>query len=140
MVLKAKKIFTIYMVLTILVSSNTFAYYEHVCLLTKVKSLSLRPNSCAGTNSEKNAEDFSPHFQKKACCDLNLVVKKIDQSNFHNFSFHSISNGLFDFTSFFSAVFNFSPIYLLKQTSDFTNTSPPFFLEKIYLLLTVFRI
>ena len=76
MVLKAKKIFTIYMVLTILVSSNTFAYYEHVCLLTKVKSLSLRPNSCAGTNSEKNAEDFSPHFQKKSVLRFKSGSKK----------------------------------------------------------------
>ncbi len=140
MVLKAKKIFTIYMVLTILVSSNTFAYYEHVCLLTKVKSLSLQPNSCASSDSEKKAEDFSPHFQKKTCCDLNLVVKKIDQSNFHNFSFNSITNYFFDLISNPLADFQFLPFNLLTQTLGFTNTSPPFFLEKIYIFISVFRI
>ncbi len=140
MVLKAKKIFTIYMVLTILVSSNTFAYYEHVCLVTKVKSLSLQPNSCASSDSEKKAEDFAPHYQKKTCCDLNLVVKKIDQSNLHNFSFNSILSNFFELISNPLIDFQFSPINLLKKTLGFTNTSPPFFLEKIYLLLTVFRI
>jgi hypothetical protein len=140
MILKAKKIFTVYMVLTVLVSSNTFAYYEHVCLLTKVKSLSLQPYSCSSSDSEKKAEDFSPHFQKKTCCDLNLIVKKVDQSNFHNFSFNSIFNNFFALIEIPLIDFQCSPINLLKPTLGFTNTSPPFFLEKIYIFISVLRI
>lgn len=140
MIVKAKKIFTMYMVLTILVSSNTFAYYEHICLLTKVKSLSFEPKTCVSPSGKKTTEDFVPHFQKKTCCDLNLVVKKIDQSGFHNFNFDSSSINFFGFLLIPSVVFNISPVYLLIQTLGYANTSPPFFIDKIYILISVIRI
>ena len=128
------------MVLTILVSSNTFAYYEHICLLTKTKSLSLQPATCAGSASNKTSEDYKAHFQKKTCCDLNLVVKKIDQSNLHNFNFDTSSNNIFDIISIPSVLFKSLYDYLLKETLGFANTSPPFILEKVYLFIAVFRI
>lgn len=128
------------MVLTILVSSNTFAYYEHICLLTKDKSLSFEPKICASSSSKKTTEDFIPHFQKKTCCDLNLVVKKIDQSEFRNFKFDSSSSNLFGLLLIPSVVFKLSPVYLLIQTLGYANTSPPFFIDKIYILISVIRI
>jgi hypothetical protein len=75
----AKKIFTIFMMITFLVSSHAFAYYEHICLITKQKSLSFVPKTCVGTYV-LSEESKTPEFKRASCCDLNFKVQKVDNA------------------------------------------------------------
>jgi hypothetical protein len=59
------------MFLTILVSSQSFAYYEHICLITKQKTISFEGQTCAGKLSHKQ-ESKTPEFKRSSCCELNL--------------------------------------------------------------------
>jgi hypothetical protein len=80
MMQKLKKIFTVFMVLTILVSSQSFAYYEHICLITKQKTISFEGQTCAGKFSHKQ-ESKTPEFKRSSCCELNLKIQKVDNAH-----------------------------------------------------------
>ena len=80
----AKKIFTIFMMLTILVSSHAFAYYEHICLITKQKSISFEPKTCAG-KYVLSQESKTPELKRSSCCDLNFKVQKVDNAQQNHF-------------------------------------------------------
>lgn len=77
---KLQKIFTVFMVLTILVSSHAFAYYEHICLITKKKTVSFEAKTCAGKFSLKQ-ESKTPEFKRISCCELSFKVHKVDNAH-----------------------------------------------------------
>jgi hypothetical protein len=135
-----KKIFTIFMTLAVLVSSHTFAYYEHVCLLSKEKTFSLEPISCAGQNEESVPESAQPQLNIKTCCDLNLVLKAgqltsnqdlIFSPSFLTYFFVIPSSFIFSVVGFLS-----SERYTFKKAT----TSPPFIIFEKYIRFEVFRI
>ena len=126
---KAKKTFTLFMVFTILVSTHAFAYYEHTCLITKHKSYSLEPKTCAGKGFPK--ENKTAEIKRSSCCELNLKIQKVDDGlkNILRFSINSplaILNEVF--------VFEILEFQIQKHASlslFFENTSPPS--QKVYI-------
>lgn len=133
----AKKIFTIFMVLTVLVSSHAFAYYEHICLITKQKTLSFEPKTCAG-KSVLSEESKTPELKRASCCELNLKVQKVDnaQQNHLLAPVFVIFEGNFKNPSF---VF---PSIILEEEKSVVlvsgNSSPP--KEKLFILHDQFLI
>jgi hypothetical protein len=121
---KIQKIFTVFMVLTILVSSHAFAYYEHICLITKQKTLSFDAKTCAGKFTLKE-ESKTPEFKRSSCCELNLKVQKVDnaQQNHLHFPDFLVYDGQLNIPTFSLGV-----IESFKEKTNniaFTNTSPP---------------
>lgn len=120
---KAKKIFTIFMVLTVLVSSHAFAYYEHICLITKQKTYSIDPETCAGKFIPK--ESKTPEIKRPTCCELNLKVQKVDdgQQNHLKIPVFVAFEGLFELPIFVFSILVFDE----TKTSNFAfgNSSPP---------------
>jgi hypothetical protein len=120
----AKKIFTVFMVLTVLVSSHAFAYYEHICLITNQKSLSFEPKTCAGKHVISK-ESKTPEIKRASCCDLNLKVQKVDKAQ-QNHLFTPVFVA-FDL-SFHRPSFVFSSIIIEEKKNIFFvsgNSSPP---------------
>ena len=133
----AKKIFTIFMVLTVMVSSHAFAYYEHICLITKQKTLSFEPKTCAG-KYVITEESKSPELKRASCCELSFKVQKVDnaQQN-HLFAPVFVSfEGYFQYTSFV-----FSSITIEEKKSKVFvsgNSSPP--KKRLFILFDQFLI
>lgn len=126
---KAKKIFTVFMVLAVLVSTHAFAYYEHTCLITKHKNYSLEPKTCAGKGFPK--ESKTAEIKKSSCCELNLKIQKVDDGLKNILSF-SLNAPLAILNA--AIVFEFPEFQIQKETSlslFFTNSSPPN--QKVYI-------
>jgi hypothetical protein len=137
---KAKKYFTLFMMLAVLVSSNTFVYYEHFCTFSKVKTLSFQARNCAGfiINNKEDSQNKIPVFSKKSCCELKLVVKKSENK------INTTSELKFSFKNFFQIQsylnFKFSKILEFKNYLLTSFKQLPVFWHKIYIILNVFRI
>lgn len=134
---KFKKIFTVFIVLTILVSSQSFAYYEHICLITKQKTISFEGQTCAGKFSHKQ-ESKTPEFKRSSCCELNLKVQKVDNAQQNH-----LLSPVFDYwiesfqnSNLYFSCYNFSD----KKPAIFiaANSSPP--KKKLFLLNDQFLI
>ncbi len=59
MIQSLKKIVALSMALTVLVSSHSFAYFEHLCTLTNIKKVSFSPETCAGEFKEADFSDLA---------------------------------------------------------------------------------
>ncbi|MCP9764603.1 HYC_CC_PP family protein [Lacihabitans soyangensis] len=121
---KLQKIFTVFMVLTILVSSHAFAYYEHICLITNQKTVSFEAKTCAGKFSVKQ-ESKTPEFKKASCCELSFKVQKVDNAQQIHFT-----TPVFDYLegSFQRPAFIFSVVDFAAEKSVVfvsSNSSPP---------------
>jgi hypothetical protein len=134
---KAKKIFTIFMVLTVLVSSHAFAYYEHICLITNQKTLSFEPKSCAGKSSVSE-ESKTPQLKRASCCELNFKVQKVDTAQQN----HLLAPVFVAFKgSFQNPIFVFLLIFSQEEKSLVFvsgNSSPP--KKKLFILHDQFLI
>jgi hypothetical protein len=137
MMQKLKKIFTVFMVLTILVSSHSFAYYEHICLITKERTLSFEGQTCAGKFFPKQ-ESKTPELKRSSCCELSFKIQKVDSPHqnhllnpFFDYCVESFQNSNFVFSCY-----NFSD----KKSAIFIaeNSSPP--KKKLFLLHDQFLI
>ena len=133
---KLQKIFTVFMVLTILVSSHAFAYYEHICLLTRVKTYSIEPKTCAGKGFPKESKSAS--FKRPSCCELHLKVLKVDNGlqnqikiPVQNQQYFCLDFPVFDFTFL-------APNIQKVQNFVFSNSSPP--KQKLFVLYDQFLI
>jgi hypothetical protein len=129
MLKKVKKICTLFMVFAILVSTHAFAYYEHTCLITKHKSYSLDPKTCAGNGFPK--ESKTAEIKRSSCCELNLKIQKVDDGIKNILSF-SINLPLAILNTVF--VFEILEFQIHKESSlslFFTNNSPPY--QKVYI-------
>lgn len=123
------------MVFAVLASSHAYAYYEHLCLFTKIKTVSLSPKDCRGEEPESapiNKEDHTTHFEKKSCCELSVGFKKVDDSQNH-ISFIGLS--VSDLAIFNNKNFNFQPelIGFSANILHFGDSSPPFLSQKTYI-------
>jgi hypothetical protein len=126
---KVKKICTIFMVFTILVSTHAFAYYEHTCLITKHKSYSLEPKTCAGKGFPE--ESKTAEIKRSSCCELNLKIQKVDDG-LKNILCFSVNSPLAILNTVF--VFENPEFQIHKEASlslFFTNNSPPS--QKVYI-------
>ncbi|MCP9756880.1 hypothetical protein EGI26_17075 [Lacihabitans sp. CCS-44] len=134
---KAKKIFTIFMVLTILVSSHAFAYYEHICLITKQKTVSFEPKTCTG-KSVLSEESKTPQLKRSSCCEQSFKLQKVDNAQQN----HLFAPVFIVFDDVFQTPnFVFSTIVLKKQKSIVfvsSNSSPP--RKKLFILNDQFLI
>ncbi len=132
-----KKIFTIFMVLTVLVSSHAFAYYEHICLITNQKTLSFEPKTCAG-KSFIYEESLTPELKRAYCCELNLKVQKLENAQQN----HLLAPNFVAFEGDFQNLsFDFSSIIFEKIKSIiFVSgiSSPP--KKKLFILFDQFLI
>lgn len=63
------------MALTVLVSSHSFAYFEHLCTLTNIKKVSFTPETCAGEFKEADFSDLAT-LKKGTCCEISYKVNK----------------------------------------------------------------
>jgi hypothetical protein len=133
----AKKIFTIFMVLTVMVSSHAFAYYEHICLITKQKILSFEPKTCAG-KYVITEESKSPELKRASCCELSIKVQKVDNAQQN----HLLAPVFVSFEGHFQyPSFVFSSIIIEKKKSKgfiSGNSSPP--KKRLFILFDQFLI
>lgn len=124
------------MVLAIFANSHTYAFYEHICLITKIRTISLKPTSCDEPDKNQTKSE-STQFSKKTCCDINTIVNVSpdnDTANHPNFYFIS---GIFStIPNFVFHYFSFPNLKLLHSG----DTSPPFIKSKLFIFLAVFRI
>ena len=74
-----KKILAFTMALTVLVSSHSFAYFEHLCTITQKKTLSFHLETCAGDFIDVASSD-TPVLKKSVCCEIDLKVNKADNA------------------------------------------------------------
>jgi hypothetical protein len=74
-----KKIMALSMALTVLVSSHSFAYFEHICTLTNIKTLSFQLETCAGDVIESPPSNTNT-IKKSICCDISLKVNQADNA------------------------------------------------------------
>ncbi len=86
MIQKFKKILALTLALTVLVSSHSFAWFEHLCTITKIKSVSFTPESCAGDRGE---DAPATTLKKGTCCEVTLKVNKADDAIQQNYTFYS---------------------------------------------------
>lgn len=77
---KFKQILAFTMALTVLVSSHSFAYFEHLCTITKVKKLSFDLESCAGDLVETPPPSEAFTLKKGTCCKITFKVNKADNA------------------------------------------------------------
>lgn len=75
MIQSLKKIVALSMALTVLVSSHSFAYFEHLCTLTNIKKVSFSPETCAGEFKEADFSDLAT-LKKGTCCEISYKVNK----------------------------------------------------------------
>ena len=68
---KLKKILAFTLALTVLVSSHSFAWFEHLCTITKTKTLSFDLETCAGDLVEATPSNALT-LKKGACCEITL--------------------------------------------------------------------
>jgi hypothetical protein len=131
-----KKYFTLLMVLAIFANSHTYAFYEHICLITKIRTISLKPSTCDDSEKDK-AQSEDIQFSKKTCCDVNTIVNvSPDNDTAHHPSFHFVS-------SIFTVIPDFEFQSFVEQSLAVLyagDTSPPFIKSKLFILLEVFRI
>lgn len=85
---KLQKILAFSLALTVLVSSHSFAWFEHLCTITKIKSVSFNLESCAGDLADATATGAA-HLEKGNCCEVTLKVNKADDAIQQNFVFLS---------------------------------------------------
>lgn len=125
------------MVLTVLVSSHAFAYYEHICLITKQKTLSFEPKTCAG-KYVVSEESKSPELKRASCCELSLKVQKVDNAQQN----HLLAPVFVAFEgNFQNPSFVFSSIIIEEKKSKVFvsgNSSPP--KKKLFILHDQFLI
>lgn len=125
------------MVLTVLVSSHAFAYYEHICLITKQKTLSFEPKNCAG-KYVVSKESKTPELKQASCCELSFKVQKVDNAQKN----HLVAPVFVAFEgSFQNPSFVFSTVVVKKQKSIVfvsSNSSPP--RKKLFILNEQFLI
>jgi len=76
------------MALTVLVSSHSFAYFEHLCTITKTKTLSFDLETCAGDLVQATASQALT-LKKGVCCEISYKVNKADNAvqQVHGFVF-----------------------------------------------------
>jgi hypothetical protein len=74
-----KKIMALSMALTVLVSLHSFAYFEHICTLTNIKTLSFQLETCAGDVIESPPSNTNT-IKKSICCDISLKVNQADNA------------------------------------------------------------
>lgn len=110
------------MALTILVSSHSFAYYEHLCTITKLKKVSFEPESCYGKLSVHEIHEQNS-FKKVTCCEISFKVNKghtAVQSSFNLMPFVAVEMQLQEF--------QFHCPTLISEKSEvlvYSNSSPP---------------
>ncbi|MBX2954011.1 MAG: hypothetical protein KF870_16030 [Leadbetterella sp.] len=63
------------MALTVLVSSHSFAWFEHLCTITKTKTLSFHLETCAGDRVDATPSD-AVTLKKGVCCEVTYKVNK----------------------------------------------------------------
>jgi hypothetical protein len=134
---KIQKIFTVFMVLTILVSSHAFAYYEHICLITKKKTISFEAKTCGGKFSIQQ-ESKTPEFKRSSCCELSFKVQKIDnaQQNHLLSTVFAYLEGSFQIPNFDFLANDFSEEKSIVFLAS--NSSPP--KKKLFILFDQFLI
>ncbi|ADQ16611.1 hypothetical protein Lbys_0865 [Leadbetterella byssophila DSM 17132] len=110
------------MALTVLVSSHSFAYYEHLCTITQIKKVSFEPESCYGKLSVSEVHEV-PSFKKGTCCEISFKVNKghtAIQSSFNLMPFVAVEMQLPEF--------QFLCPTLIPEKSEVlasSNSSPP---------------
>lgn len=122
--LRLKKIVALTMALTIIVSSHSFAYFEHLCTITKIKTLSFHLETCAGDFVEATPTDAAT-IKKSVCCEISFKVNKantaVQQS--YNLAFSPFIAEVLVFPEF-----KFEPVFIALAEESFLNhsdTSPP---------------
>lgn len=130
--MKLKRILAFTMALTVLVSSHSFAYFEHLCTITQKKTLSFHLETCAGDFIEATPSEI-PTLKKSVCCEIEFKVNKANsavQLNY-NIAFEAMAMEVVDFPAFkFEAFYgNLSQ----EPVLNYGDSSPPLYLP-IYLL------
>lgn len=117
-----KKIVAMVLLLTVFVSTHSFAYFEHVCTITNEKSYSFDLKTCAGDMDEAVPSSL-PEFKKDDCCKIQYKVNKpgkIIQTMVQVLAIAVAVPQVFSF--------EFNPQFALvqeKSVFNFSNSSPP---------------
>lgn len=120
------------MALTVLVSSHSFAWFEHICTLTQTKKLSFHLETCAGDLVDATPSN-AVTLKKAVCCEVTYKVNKAGNAVQPTFNL-AFSPLLAEEISF--PVFKFEPERaVLSQEPVFNHgdSSPPLLLP-LYLL------
>jgi len=80
-----KKTLAISLALTVLVSSHSFAWFEHLCTITKIKKLSFDVESCFGEATQTPPLQQHTTLKKGSCCEITLKVNKANTAVQQNF-------------------------------------------------------
>ncbi|MCD8539528.1 MAG: hypothetical protein LRY55_06990 [Leadbetterella sp.] len=129
---KFKKILAFSMALTVLVSSHSFAYFEHLCTITQTKKLSFHLETCAGDVVEATPSNATT-LHKGACCEITYKVNKADNAVQHTFN---LAFSPFWAEEIAFPVFEFQPettILSERPALNHGDSSPPLLLP-LYLL------
>lgn len=127
-----KRILALSMALTVLVSSHSFAYFEHLCTITKIKTLSFHLETCAGDSVEAAPSNVST-IKKSICCEISFKVNHADNAVQQNYNL-----GFAPFVASLVVVpeFRFEPklIALAQEPALNHGDSSPPLLVPIYIL------
>lgn len=129
---KLKKILALSMALTVLVSSHSFAWFEHLCTLTKTKKVSFHLETCAGDLVEATPSNATS-LKKGSCCEITFKVNKADNAVQPTFN---LAFSPFVAEEVFFPVYRFEPevqILSEKPVLNHGDSSPPLLLP-LYLL------
>jgi hypothetical protein len=122
MIQSLKKIVALSMALTVLVSSHSFAYFEHLCTITNIKKVSFVPETCAGEFKEAEFSDL-PTLKKGTCCEISYKVNKAHTAVQEKVPSAPVFALVYNFP-----VFKFSEVGTAPTTSSgytFGDSSPP---------------
>jgi hypothetical protein len=127
-----KKILALSMALTVLVSSHSFAYFEHLCTITNIKTLSFQLETCAGDVVE-SPPSHSSTLKKSICCDISLKINQADNAVQQSFNL-GFAPFLADIVCFPDFCFETPNLALAEEPAlNHGDSSPPLTVS-IYLL------
>lgn len=129
---KLKKILAFSMALTVLVSSHSFAWFEHLCTITQTKKLSFHLETCVGDQVEATPS-HAVNLKKAVCCEITYKVNKANNAVQPAFN---LAFSPFAAEEIILPVFRFEPeIEVLSREPAFNHgdSSPPHSLP-LYLL------
>jgi hypothetical protein len=133
---KVRRIIALVMALTVLVSSHSFAYYEHLCTITQIKKVSFEPESCYGKLSVSEVHE-EPSFKKGTCCEISFKVNKghtAIQSSFNLMPFVAVVMQLPEF-QFLCPTLNPEKNEVLASSNSSPPSSVPLFIKYRKLIL-----
>lgn len=132
------KVFALVLVLTLFVSSHSFAYFEHLCFLTQQKTLSFGVDLCEG-ESQSSDESTGSESIKTKCCEIKVKYNHSGNAVKNHYQVNTFLAAVADLP-YNNFIFKFCLEVINEKQLCISAHSPPYSKNPIYLLNNVFII